>query len=246
MARTPGAGTAEPARDASAFVDSVGINVHFAYDDGPYGKRARIESLVRTLGVRHVRDGLTAGRNDVCAEDRRLALQGIRFTYITQARPQRAGLQSWASCVGDALEAFEGLNEYDISHPSDDTAWAQTVRTSQAALYRAVKGTPELAHLTVIGPSLTSADAARDAFSIAQVRREQTMAEARRRYDLTNREVELLERILRGEQSAEIARTLSISLATVEWHTKRLLLKTLSQNRTQMAARVLGWVADTE
>jgi DNA-binding CsgD family transcriptional regulator len=84
------------------------------------------------------------------------------------------------------------------------------------------------------------------ACSIAQVKREQTMAAAQRRYELTNREVELLERILRGEQSADIGRALAISLATVEWHTKRLLLKTLSQNRTQMAARVLGWVGDNE
>jgi DNA-binding CsgD family transcriptional regulator len=84
------------------------------------------------------------------------------------------------------------------------------------------------------------------ACSIAHVKREATMAEAQKRYDLTNREVELLELILRGEQSAEIGRALSISLATVEWHTKRLLLKTLSQNRTQMAARVLGWVCDTD
>jgi DNA-binding NarL/FixJ family response regulator len=84
------------------------------------------------------------------------------------------------------------------------------------------------------------------ACSIAHVKREQTMAEAQRRYELTNREVQLLELILRGDQSADIGRTLMISLATVEWHTKRLLLKTVSQNRTQMAARVLGWVCDAD
>ncbi len=84
------------------------------------------------------------------------------------------------------------------------------------------------------------------ACSVVQVKREQTMAAARRRYELTNRETELLERILRGDQSADIGRDLMISLATVEWHTKRLLVKTASQNRTQMAARVLGWVCDTD
>jgi DNA-binding NarL/FixJ family response regulator len=84
------------------------------------------------------------------------------------------------------------------------------------------------------------------ACSVVQVKREQTMAAARRRYELTNRETELLERILRGDQSADIGRDLMISLATVEWHTKRLLVKTASQNRTQMAARVLGWVCDPD
>jgi DNA-binding CsgD family transcriptional regulator len=82
------------------------------------------------------------------------------------------------------------------------------------------------------------------ACSLWALRREQAVDAARRRYTLTNRECELLALILRGEPSAEIARALSISLATVEWHTKRLLLKTDSQNRTQMAARVLGWLPD--
>ncbi len=67
---------------------------------------------------------------------------------------------------------------------------------------------------------------------------------AQRRYTLTNRECELLDRILHGESTAEIARILSISPATVEWHTKRLLLKTDSQNRTQMATRTVGWLPD--
>ena len=82
------------------------------------------------------------------------------------------------------------------------------------------------------------------ACSLWRFRRARAVETARRRYLLTNRECELLDRILRGESSAEIARVFSISLATVEWHTKRLLLKTDSQNRTQMATRVLGWLPD--
>jgi DNA-binding NarL/FixJ family response regulator len=61
---------------------------------------------------------------------------------------------------------------------------------------------------------------------------------------LTNRECDLLNGILSGEPSTMIAQKLSISLATVEWHTKRLLHKSYSQNRTQLAVRVLGWIAD--
>jgi DNA-binding CsgD family transcriptional regulator len=82
------------------------------------------------------------------------------------------------------------------------------------------------------------------AFSLWHVRRDEAIAAARRRYSLTEREGELLAHILRGASSAEIGKVLSISLATVEWHTKRLLFKTDSQNRTQMAARVLGWIPD--
>ncbi len=82
------------------------------------------------------------------------------------------------------------------------------------------------------------------AFSLWHVRRDEAISAARQRYSLTEREGELLEHILRGSSSAEIGRALSISLATVEWHTKRLLFKTDSQNRTQMASRVLGWIPD--
>jgi hypothetical protein len=146
----------ERARPAAAFTDSVGINVHLSYRDTSYGDTRRVETLLEQLGVRHLRDGMTLGNEDACRSDRALAASGFRFTYITQTNPTPAQLTSWASCVGPAIEAFEGLNEYDISHPPSDTDWAATVRSSQQALYRSVKGSRELAGLTVVGPSLTS------------------------------------------------------------------------------------------
>jgi DNA-binding CsgD family transcriptional regulator len=106
------------------------------------------------------------------------------------------------------------------------------------------------ATVTLVGEdavaSVTGLEGCKDLFacSIWHLRRDRALDAARRRYSLTNRECELLDRVLLGESSAEIARVLSISLATVEWHTKRLLLKTDSQNRTQMATRVLGWLPD--
>jgi hypothetical protein len=151
----------EPALDATAFVDSVGVNVHFSYDDGPYAKREAIAKLVRSLGLRHLRDGLTAGREDICRADRGLAASGVRFTYITQAHPTSQRLVTWAECVGDAIEAYEGINEFDISHPASDTDWVATLRSSQRELFAEIKSTPALAHLTVIGPSLTSTAARR-------------------------------------------------------------------------------------
>lgn len=146
----------ERARAAGQFADSIGINVHLSYRTTGYGNVRRVAALLEQLGVRHLRDGVTLGQTDVCRDDRALAAAGFRFTYITQANPTPAQLTSWASCVGPATEAFEGLNEYDISHPASDTNWAATVRSSQQDLYRSVKGTPKLAALTVVGPSLTS------------------------------------------------------------------------------------------
>ena len=94
--------------------------------------------------------------------------------------------------------------------------------------------------------SVVSLDSRDELFacSVWRIHRESVLEDARRRYALTNRECELLGRVLHGESSAEIAAELSIALATVEWHTKRLLVKTESQNRTQMACRVLGWIPE--
>jgi DNA-binding CsgD family transcriptional regulator len=108
----------------------------------------------------------------------------------------------------------------------------------------------EMATVVVLGEdlvvSVVSLDGSADLFacSLWQLRRESVIEGARSRFMLTNRETEMLDRILSGDASSTIARTLSISLATVEWHTKRLLQKTDSQNRTQLAVRVLGWLPD--
>jgi DNA-binding CsgD family transcriptional regulator len=94
--------------------------------------------------------------------------------------------------------------------------------------------------------SINALDLGQEAYacSLWRFQRARALETARRRYTLTNRECELLDRILHGESTAEIAKLLSIAPATVEWHTKRLLLKTDSQNRTQMATRTLGWLPD--
>jgi DNA-binding CsgD family transcriptional regulator len=79
-----------------------------------------------------------------------------------------------------------------------------------------------------------------------RVNRNRILDRTKRRYGLTTRELQLLSCIIHGAPSAEIARTLCISSTTVEWHTKRLLVKTESQNRTEMTARVLGWLPEAE
>lgn len=151
----------EQARAAQSFVDSIGINVHLAYHDGPYGKFDAISTLLRNLGVRHLRDGVASGQLDVCREDRELSAAGMKFDYITQPNLAAERLGGWATCVGPSIEAYEGPNEYDISHPASDTNWATTLQNAQKALYRAVKSDPSLAHLTVVAPSLTSQEAYR-------------------------------------------------------------------------------------
>jgi DNA-binding NarL/FixJ family response regulator len=60
-------------------------------------------------------------------------------------------------------------------------------------------------------------------------------------YSISKRELQVLSAMLRGAAVAEIAGELSISESTVVFHLKRMLKKTLSKNRTELAARMLGY-----
>lgn len=60
-------------------------------------------------------------------------------------------------------------------------------------------------------------------------------------YSISKRELQVLSAMLRGAAVAEIAAELSISESTVVFHLKRMLKKTLSKNRTELAARMLGY-----
>jgi O-antigen/teichoic acid export membrane protein len=147
---------AETPRSAAGFVDSVGVNLHMAYGNTPYGNVDRVAQLLKTLHVRHVRDGVEPGRADVCAAAQRLARDGARFTYITTPSLDGAGLAAWRRCVGRSIEAYEAPNEYNTSHPAADGDWIGTIRAYQRTLYRAVKSDPALADLPVIGPSFST------------------------------------------------------------------------------------------
>ena len=157
MMPAPTAG--DVAASARAFVDSIGVNVHLAYYDTPYGRFETIERDLALLDVRHVRDGVVLGQPKLCDEERDLARHGIRFTYITQPQLKPADISGWRTCAGAAIEAFEGPNEYDVSHPSTEADWVATIRTFQRSLYATVRGDAAYRNVSVIGPSFTSAEA---------------------------------------------------------------------------------------
>jgi DNA-binding CsgD family transcriptional regulator len=60
-------------------------------------------------------------------------------------------------------------------------------------------------------------------------------------YSISKRELQVLSAMLRGAAVSEIAAELSISESTVVFHLKRMLKKTLSKNRSELAARMLGY-----
>jgi len=155
------AAKAETAQSAGRFVDSIGMNVHLSYTNTAYGNVPELSRIVKDLGVRHLRDGITTGDAAPCRIARELGERGVRFDYITRPGIGRDALTAWARCVGPVLEAYEGPNEYDISHPRQDTNWVTTLQSYQQELYSSVKGTPALAKLAVIGPSATTEQAYR-------------------------------------------------------------------------------------
>lgn len=60
------------------------------------------------------------------------------------------------------------------------------------------------------------------------------------RYKLTSREVDVVEQVVSGASNKNIARDLSLSLATVKTHLQHIFSKVGVSSRTALSARVLG------
>lgn len=166
-----------PARPADALVDSIGVNTHFGYNDRPYVQVFdKLKTKLAALGVRHIRDG-GIDRKDVAARIGELYKSyGIRVLLIVGPRlhsstPWRGKLDvskidqelaNIKTLFGDANEAIEGPNEYDITHrhpqPTvNDPDWPTTLRTFTEALGNQVRADPVLRDRPVIGPSMAHA-----------------------------------------------------------------------------------------
>jgi hypothetical protein len=159
--------TPQTAHSADGFVDSIGINTHLGAIGSPYAQGAfgTIETLLVSLGVRHVRDSAyTAGSNaSICSYENGLASKGIKFTFETAVTFGAPDILGWAACSGPALEIFESANEYDINHPqSQNATWPAVLRTYQQLLYTTVKGNASTASIPVLAPALTTGGAYTD------------------------------------------------------------------------------------
>ena len=60
---------------------------------------------------------------------------------------------------------------------------------------------------------------------------------AAHKMDLTEREKEVLKRLVKGFNSREISEKLFISINTVQYHRKQLLRKTLSRNVAELIGK---------
>ncbi len=153
----------EAARESDEFVDSIGVNTHLHFLDGPYGDRyPLVREKLSDLGVRHARNGgiiaPSPAANDLFyGRLRELAQEeGVHFTLSLDPRRQNLGsvdeerVGRVARMAGPALESFEGPNELN----KEGGDWASTLAAYQEDLYRAVKSNPSTSDVPVLGPAI--------------------------------------------------------------------------------------------
>lgn len=154
----------ERAQPADAFVDSIGVNTHFGYQDTYYepGRDyTRMKLWLNNLGVRHIRDG-----SDIHASSAKLWMQdtfrtlfqetGIRTTFCAGpnygAVPQDI-ITMIQRVTPAALACVEGPNEPDNTYIGG--MGNEAARQWMFGIYPLIKGhtNPAIASLPVAGPS---------------------------------------------------------------------------------------------
>jgi hypothetical protein len=144
---------AQPAR---ALGDSVGVNAFLAWIDTAYGDFPTLQSRLRELGVRYIRDGLCPTCTYNVSRLNQLAADGIRANIIVGTlaggdAQMNATLDAIRDKVRNAVISIEAPNEPNLVGDPD---WIQHAREYQQRLYFRVKGDPALAQLPVLSPAV--------------------------------------------------------------------------------------------
>jgi hypothetical protein len=121
---------------ADRFADSIGVNVHLHYAGTLYTDFELVRARFAELGVRHLRDGLyDTGTTWQAYYDRHNALgaMGVKglFTVAAPSVPEET-LRTYPSRLCSSFEAYEAINEYDLSGVA---AWPSLLRQSLVQLH---------------------------------------------------------------------------------------------------------------
>jgi hypothetical protein len=138
---------------AAAFVNSIGVSVHFPYSDTAYSRQSEVVARLEELGLRHIRDGMPLGRVPLIQGLTALRAAGIHATLVGEiGRDPNATVSESVAVMGGAIDAFEAPNELDNSGAPD---WLAQLRAYMPALASAVRR--QAPGVPVIGPSLIDA-----------------------------------------------------------------------------------------
>jgi hypothetical protein len=142
---------------ASAFADSVGVNVHMGYFDTAYNNYDAIRAKLAASGIRYIRDGLCV----TCTEQQRrlqlLGSDGIKADFI-MTKPGPDTIQSMVDLVAQKFPTMaasvENANEYDMVPGVTD--WFTRLQGWQQLIWQGIKANPTLSNVKVYGPSLVN------------------------------------------------------------------------------------------
>jgi hypothetical protein len=137
---------------AAAFVDSIGVNVHFNYLDTSYARQVEALQRVRELGIRHLRDGQPLAGQPLATVLPEAGREGLRMTLITDVtRDPLPDVEQSVRVLGHDIAAFEGPNELDNV---GDAGWLTKLTDYMPALSAAVR--KHAPGVRLIGPSLVN------------------------------------------------------------------------------------------
>ena len=145
------------------FVNSIGVNTHLNYFDRIYGNFPLMEQELKSIGVRHLRDGVHFQNQDyneaLYGRWIKLGTLGVRFDAVLDPRSNlgplnAAFLEQVDRLAGHTIESFEGPNELDISNVAD---WPSVDRNYQMSLFDSARAMTGPGQIRVIAPSLASA-----------------------------------------------------------------------------------------
>ena len=144
----------QQAVQSDQFVDSVGVNVHLHYTDTPYYTNfPLVKSSLVSLGVRHVRDGMTNTTLQAYYDrHNELGAAGIKGLFIVSPNTSLSSIEDWSANVSSSIEAYENPNEYD-----NVSGGIATLKSFMPTLYAGAHKAEMVGSIPVIGPSLTKA-----------------------------------------------------------------------------------------
>jgi MYXO-CTERM domain-containing protein len=148
---------AEPAKASDAFVDSIGVNVHFLYSNYIDLFDSVVVPRMKEIGLRHYRDGILL--NDPPFVQRLAAVHtacGAKGTFITRPTQFPAVIE-WAKGAAQYVDTLEGPNEPHNEEESSVYKGLEqpaSLKPYQQDLYAAVRAEPTLSHVLVATPGI--------------------------------------------------------------------------------------------